>query len=78
MQNFQYITANPEILGGKPCVKGTRISIALVLEWLANGAKPEEIQEEYPKITQAVMLEIFRYAAKSLKNEIVLDAEKVA
>ena len=40
---FQFIESSPEILGGKPCVKGTRISVEIILEWIASGATVEEI-----------------------------------
>lgn len=40
---FDRITSNPEVLGGKPVIAGTRISVSLVGEWLASGATHEQI-----------------------------------
>src|SRR5215470_13329447 len=46
----EWIVSNPEILGGKPIVRGTRISVEFVLELLASGATQPEILEHYPHI----------------------------
>lgn len=45
------IVSDPEILVGKPVIKGTRISVELILGWLANGWAHEQILESYPHIT---------------------------
>ena len=44
------ITFNPEVLGGKPIIRGLRISVAMILELLAKGATTEEILEDYPEL----------------------------
>ena len=46
----QYISINPEIRFGKPCITGTRISIGDILSWLASGLTHDEITEDYPSI----------------------------
>lgn len=46
-----YISINPEIRFGKPCIKGTRIAIADILQWLASGMSNEEILDNYPSLT---------------------------
>jgi uncharacterized protein (DUF433 family) len=68
-----WIVCDPAILGGKPCIKGTRISVELVLELLASGASPEQILGVYPHVPPAGLQAAFEYAARSLKNEIVWD-----
>jgi uncharacterized protein (DUF433 family) len=45
------ITTDPEILGGKPCLRGTRISVEFILELLASGAARDEIVRAYPQLT---------------------------
>lgn len=45
------ISVNPEVCHGKPCIRGTRIMLSVVLENLAEGLSPEEIVEEYPPLT---------------------------
>lgn len=68
-----WITTNPGILGGKPCIRGTRISVEHILELLASGATQEEILRAYPKITAEALAAAFQYAAMSLRNEGVWD-----
>jgi len=68
-----WIVANPEILGGKPCVKGTRISVEFILELLASGATREAILRAYPQITSEGLSAALQYAARVMKNEIVWD-----
>lgn len=47
------IYSNPNILGGKPIVRGTRISVELILEYLAEGASTAEILDAYDHLTEA-------------------------
>ncbi len=68
-------TSDPAILGGKPCIKGTRISVEFILGLFASGAKREEIIEAYLHLTAEGVEEAFRYAVRSLKNDILLTAE---
>jgi uncharacterized protein (DUF433 family) len=75
---FKYITADPAILGGKPCIKGTRISVEFVLELFASGATHEDIVHAYPHLPHEGIEEALHYAAHFLKNEIVLTSEIVA
>jgi len=67
-----YVTYNSKIFGGKPIIKGTRISVEFVLELLASGMSPEEIVKEYPQLTQNDILAVFDYAAKTVKKEEVV------
>ncbi len=48
---FDRITCDSEILGGKPTVKGTRISVELILEWRGSGASRDQIVAKYPHLT---------------------------
>lgn len=50
------ISSDPEVLVGKPVVKGTRISVELILGWLANGWTYEQILESYPHIVREDIL----------------------
>jgi len=63
------ITHNPKILGGKPIIKGTRISVEFILELLASGMTVEEIVKEYPQLTKKDILAALDYAAKTIKRE---------
>ncbi len=73
---MERITANKEILGGKPIIKGTRISVEFILELLASGVTENEILQDYPHLTSDDIHACLEYAAHSMKNEILLDMEK--
>lgn len=68
----QYIGLNPEVRFGKPVVKGTRTTVAEVLEMLANGMTPEQIQEDFPALGPPQIRACLLYAA--YKESIVLVA----
>lgn len=72
---FNHIAYNPEILNGKPHIVGTRLSVEFILELVASGATKAEILEAYPQLTAEAVEEALRYAAQSVKNEILLDAK---
>lgn len=65
------IISNPEILGGKPIIRGTRISVEFILELLASGATQAEILERYPHVQADGLAAALQYAADVLKGEHV-------
>ncbi|HBR22718.1 MAG: antitoxin [Nitrospirae bacterium CG_4_10_14_3_um_filter_44_29] len=69
------ITTNREILGGKPVIKGTRISVEFILELLSSGVTEDEILQDYPHLTKDDIRACLEYAAHSLKNEIFVELE---
>ena len=69
------ITVNPKILGGKPIIKGTRISVEFILELLASDVNENEILQDYPHLSKEDISACLRYAVSSLKNEIYLELE---
>ena len=72
------IIANPDILGGKPIIKGTRISVAFILQLLASRVTEDEILLDYPHLSKEDIYACLMYAFNTVKNEIVIDMEKVA
>jgi uncharacterized protein (DUF433 family) len=74
---IEQITANPNILGGKPIVRGTRISVEFILDLLASEVSEKEILEDYPHLTKKDIHACLRYAARSCKNEIYVELESV-
>lgn len=69
------IVSIPSVLGGKPCVEGTRISVEFILELVAGGASHAQILAAYPQITPEGLAAALQYAARSLKNEIIWDSK---
>ena len=59
----KYISINPNIRFGKPCVTGTRISVYDVLSWLANGMTVKGIQEDFPELSNEQIQACLAYAA---------------
>lgn len=72
---FTRIVCNPEVLGGKPCVKGTRISVEFILELAASGASRDDILRAYPPLSTEDVEEAMRYAVHFLENDVLVSAE---
>lgn len=66
------IIVDPEILGGKPVLAGTRISVEHILGLLSHGMSEPEIVECYPNLTPEDIREALRYAAAALKNDVIV------
>jgi uncharacterized protein (DUF433 family) len=65
------IVIDPNILVGKPVIKGTRLSVEFILDLLAQGWSENDIIENYPGIAQEDIKACLSYASDALKNEIV-------
>ena len=72
---FTHIAYSPEILNGKPHIAGTRLSIEFILELFASGATRDEVLKAYPQLTPEAIEEALKYAAQSVKNEVLLDVK---
>ncbi len=62
------IESNPDILGGKPIIKGTRIPVALIYELIGLNYTIEEIKAEYPHLDHDIILKILELGFDALKN----------
>ena len=60
------ITVDPQLCGGRPCIRGTRIRVSDVLDLLANGLSPEEIVEEMPDLEPEDIYGSLRFASRRL------------
>jgi len=67
---FERITFDPQVMGGRACIRGMRITVALVVNLMANGMSIEEILREYPDLEAADVRQVLSYAA-ALANEEV-------
>ena len=65
----KHITIDPAVCHGKPCIRGTRIMISVVLDNLAEGLTPEEIVHEYPPLTLKGVQAALAYAATLTREE---------
>jgi len=64
------ISVDPRICGGKPCIRGTRIYIAIILDGLAEGLTPEQIIDHYPQLTIEDIRATLAYAAELARENV--------
>lgn len=73
MKNLDRITLNPAVMGGKPCIKGLRVTVGSVIGLLASGLTTEEVLKMYPYLQLEDMMQALSYAAwRSEEIEIPL------
>lgn len=65
------ITIDPKICHGKPCIRGHRIWVSLILEFLAGGMTPEEILDDYPGIEEADIRACIAYGAEIARGHFI-------
>ncbi len=79
MQDYRrFITSNPNILLGKPAIKGTRIAVEQILDELAGGTTIEQLLEEYPRLTREAIYAALAFAADTLRAEVIYPLDQAA
>jgi uncharacterized protein (DUF433 family) len=68
---LERISIDPRICGGKPCVRGTRIWVSLVLDFLAEGMTEAELLAEYPGLKHEDVLAAIAYGAEAARERII-------
>ncbi len=68
----QWIVSDPNICGGKPTIRGTRIMVRNILGMMAGGYTVEKILHAYPELTQEMVLAALEYAAQVIDEEQVV------
>jgi uncharacterized protein (DUF433 family) len=66
------ITVDPEVMQGKPVIRGTRVTVDLVLRKLSEGATEAELVDAYPQITPADIRAALAYAADAVSHEVIV------
>jgi uncharacterized protein (DUF433 family) len=64
------VTVDPKVCTGKPCIRGTRIYISIILDGLADGLTPEEIIDHYPSLTIDDIRAAVAYAAELTRENV--------
>ena len=72
MDYREYIESNTHILLGKPVIKGTRITVALVLQRLSEGATVPDLIKAYPSLTPVAINAVLAYASDVIANESII------
>ena len=65
------ITIDPKVCGGKPCVRGTRIWVSLILDFLADGMTEAELLAEYPQLVHEDVLAAIAYGAEAARERFI-------
>ncbi len=68
---LQRISVDPNVCFGKPCIRGTRIWVSLILDFLASGTTIEEILAEYPQLTEEDVRAAIAYGAEMSRERYV-------
>jgi uncharacterized protein (DUF433 family) len=68
-----YTESNAAIMLGKPVIKGTRLTVALILKKLSEGASPQQLMEAYPNLSGAAINAALAYASDVISNETIID-----
>ncbi len=70
-QLLNRISVNPEICFGKPCIRGTRIWVSLILDLLAEGISYSEILEDYPSLTEEDIRAAIAYGSEMSRSRYI-------
>jgi len=73
-----HIHSDPGILGGKPVVRGTRISVELILEWFAAGWREADLLAEYPRLTPEALRAVFAFSRTLVAEQLYSLPSKAA
>ena len=74
MSGLNQITFDPEVMGGKPCIRGMRMTVYDVLDYLASGMTPAEILANFPYLTAEDIQACLVYAADRERHQIAVTA----
>jgi len=75
MNDFTRITQNPAVMGGKPCVRGLRVTVGMIVGQIGAGRSIDQLLADYPYLQREDVLEALRYAAwRAQEREIDLAA----
>ncbi len=69
MEIAKYIEVNPRVMMGKPVIKGTRLTVELILESLSAGESTDNLLTSYPRLTKEAISAALAFAADALKGE---------
>ncbi len=69
-----HIESNPSVMLGKPVIKGTRLTVELILQKLSEGASAEQLIVAYPSLQKNDILAVLAYASDMISTEAIFDA----
>jgi len=78
MEWWHYIHSDPDVLAGKPVVKGTRLSVGFLLGLFAMGWSAQDVLDNYPTLTAEALQAVFAFAAESMRDETLYSFPRTA
>ncbi len=72
MSKYSRVVRNPEICGGQPTIRGTRVLVLDILDWIKEGETFNSILENFPSISKEDIQEIIRYAQDIIAGEMII------
>lgn len=74
----QHVTSDPQVLAGKPVVRGTRLAVDFILGLFASGWTQDQVLQNYPSLTPDALKAVFAYAADVLHEEVIFPVRSPA
>ena len=71
MSELSRVTIDPEQCGGRPCIRGLRVRVTDILEWLADGMSRDQVLAEYPYLEDGDITAALEYAARQSNHPVV-------
>ncbi|MDX2001225.1 MAG: DUF433 domain-containing protein [Chitinophagales bacterium] len=68
---YNRITINPDVCFGKPCIRGMRMPIATILDYLASGVSLEELLKDYPYLEREDILQALAFASEAMHERYI-------
>ena len=74
----EHIESRKDVMGGKPVIRGTRITVEILLDWLAAGWSEQEIFENYPRLSRDDLKAVFAFAREVVADQLYAVVPKAA
>ena len=74
----EHIHSDPEIMGGKPVIRGTRITVEILLDWLAAGWTESELFDNYPRLSPEALKAVFAFSREVVSAQLFSLVPKAA
>jgi uncharacterized protein (DUF433 family) len=75
MSQFERITQNPEVMAGRPCIRGMRVTVRMIVNQIGSGQTIESLLSDFPYIEREDVMQALRYAAwRAEEREILLES----
>lgn len=74
----EHIETDPQVMGGKPVLKGTRITVEILLEWLAAGWSEEQLFANYPRLTPEGLKAVFAFSRELVSEQLYHSVSRAA